>query len=146
MKLKKIYDIEAAVNAAIAKNPKRDLFLVLRRAQKQIKKITDEVADSNPLPPQVTGYQRELQAMHLEFNTATTEAKAAMLRALSDKYPTAKTDSMEWTKDQDLLMSADKVFEFENPAAESMAWDKNECMIGCENLAIMIDGGIFTEQ
>jgi hypothetical protein len=145
MKLKKFFEAEAALSAAISKNPKRELFMVLHRAKRQISEIADKARDANPVPPSVDAYRRDLSAMSMEFNTADNVKKSIMLKDLSEKFPTAKADTVAWSADQDILAESEVEFKFENPAPLSLAFEKELCSIGCENLAVLASAGIFEE-
>jgi hypothetical protein len=107
-------------------------------------RIADKVRESNPVPPAVEAHRRELSAISLEFNTASTEQKSSMLRSIAEKFPTAKADTIAWSQDQDLILESEAEFEID-PQPAALAWAKDECTIGCENLSVLIDAGIFSE-
>ncbi len=145
MKNSKLFLLEKHLTDAIAANPKRDLYLHLRKAKKVVADVTEKLRDGNPEPPTVQKFKRELRESEIEMRTMPEDRQKTYLAALIDRHPDAKADAIAWNEANAAYLAGESVVKFESKDG-CTAWKNDVCAIPVAAFDALVDAGVFTEN
>ena len=151
MKNSKLFALEAHLDAAMKANPKRDLYLHLRKAEKIVKAATAELRDGNPAPPTIKAYQREIRESRSEMESLHPDRQREYLAAVIARHPDAKADAIAWDEENQKILDGETEklkdgteVKFESKEGHT-AWKNDVCVFPVEVFDALVDAGVFTE-